>query len=198
MADAPGPPSRKGKGTGKKSRPPVVNPEDPAVNIPGSGRGVGVIHDNHAPPPYQSRDSYTDYYPSPPPTRGIIAAPAAPSRHSTSGGQAGPSAPAQVGSQVAGISARKPIPAVTLRGVAMPGACVPATPTQIYPQQGASAAPVHSIPQLGASAAPPQSIPQEASKKKKKKKKKRESGFESLLRTLTSGSKRRHKKKTHN
>jgi hypothetical protein len=64
MAD---PPSRKGKGTGKRSKPPEVSPENPAVNNPISGRGAGVIHDCHAPPPYQSQQSYGEYYPSPPP-----------------------------------------------------------------------------------------------------------------------------------
>jgi hypothetical protein len=184
MAD---PPSRKGKGTGKRSKPPAVIPEDPAVNNPNSGRGVGVIHDNHAPPPYQSCDSYENYYPSPPATRGVISAPAAPSRHPATGGQAGPSAPAQMRSQVAGSSGRQQVPAATLRGAAMPGACTPAAPTPAVTLQ--------SIPQPGASSAPAPAPWQEAAKKKKKKKKKRETGFETLMRTFTGGSKRRHRKK---
>ena len=184
MAD---PPSRKGKGTGKRSKPPEVSPENPAVNNPISGRGAGVIHDCHAPPPYQSQQSYGEYYPSPPPTRGGISAPAAPSRQPASGGQAGPSAPAQMRSQVAGSSGRQQVPAATARGAAMPGACIPAAPIPAVTLQ--------SIPQPGASSAPAPAPWQEAAKKKKKKKKKRETGFETLMRTLTGGSKRRHKKK---
>jgi hypothetical protein len=170
MADGPGPPSHKGKGTGKKSKHPTntVNPAIPGLNFPGSGRGVGVVHDNHAPPPYQSQDSYRDYYPSPPPTRGSIAPPPAPARSTAHGVQAGPSASAQSGSPVPGPSSKQSRVTISLPSVPQPG---PSMTSATLPWQ-------------------------EAKKKKQKKKKKKDSGMELkiLRRIMSGGTKRLHKK----